>query len=411
MRLFARLFRLVWGDDVDRALRPVLTVALVGSTAGSAAWVFIGIWAKEQLRASDTQLGIAFLAGALTAGLAGYVGGHISDHVGRRPLILVGWGGQTVMVLGFALVGRHTIAGLVFAALAPAMGAIGNAADQAMVADLVPPERHEAGYAAVRVASNLGVTFGPPIGGLLLLSDSWTVFFLGAAILAGVAWAVAWRFVPRTGAYAPEEPPQRGSFDVIMRDRPFLLFLSSSVLASMTYVAYETLLPISLVTTYGLAASLWGAIVIVNPILVVLVQLRLIRWTASVPAALKLGIAMPLMGLPFLLLPLSSAVPVVLLVVAVFVLGEMLWVPTSQAAVAAFAPADLRGAYMGFFGSSWAVAWALGPFLGLQVRSQWGDTTMWECVALISVLAGVAGAAAVRGRNVPVREAVASGAA
>jgi hypothetical protein len=36
---------------------------------------------------------------------------------------------------------------------------------------------------------------------------------------------------------------------------------------------------------------------------------------------------------------------------------------------------------------------------------------MWECVALISVLAGVAGAAAVRGRNVPVREAVASGAA
>ena len=111
-------------------------------------------------------------------------------------------------------------------------------------------------------------------------------------------------------------------------------------------MAYEVLLPISLVTTYGLAPALWGAIVIVNPALVVLVQLRLIRWTAGVPAALKLGVAMPLMGVPFLLLPVSAAVPVVVLIVAVFVLGEMLWVPTSQAAVAAFAPADIRGAYM-----------------------------------------------------------------
>jgi predicted MFS family arabinose efflux permease len=41
--------------------------------------------------------------------------------------------------------------------------------NQAMVADLVPPERHEAAYASVRVASNLGVVCGPPVGGLLLI--------------------------------------------------------------------------------------------------------------------------------------------------------------------------------------------------------------------------------------------------
>lgn len=408
MRLVARLYRLVWGSEVDRALRPVLAVAIVGTTAGSAAWVFIGIWAKKHLGATDTQLGLAFLAGALIAGLASYAGGHISDHVGRRPLILAGWGGQTFMLLGFILVGTHTIVGLAFAALAPAMGAIGGAADQAMIADLVPPERQEAGYAASRVAHNLGVTFGPPLGGLLLLAHSWPLFFLGASVLAACAWAVAWRFIPRGGAYAPEEPPQRGSAGVILRDRPFLVFLGSSVLASMTYVAYETLLPISLVTTYGLAPSLWGALVIVNPALVVLVQLRLIRWSAGVPATLKLGVAMPLMGLPFLLLPVSHAIPVVALVVVVFVFGEMLWIPTSQAAVAAFAPADIRGAYMGFFGSSWAVAWALGPFLGLQVRGHWGDTTMWVAVASVSVLAGMAGAAAMRGRRVVTPEAVPS---
>ena len=407
MRLFSRLFRIVWGD-VDHALRPVLAVQVAGSVAGSAAWVFMGIWAKTHLGATDTQLGFAFLSGALLAGLAGYVGGHISDHVGRRPLILAGWGAQVLMMLGFLAVGTHTTAGLVFAALAPAAGAIGNAADTAMVADLIPPDRHEAGYAAVRVASNLGVSAGPPVGGALLLFDSWQIFFVGAAILGAGAFAVAWRFIPRGGAYAPEEPPTWGSFGVIRRDNAFLVFLGSSVLASMTYVAYETLLPISLVSSYGLDPALWGFMVIVNPLLVTFVQLPLIRWTARVPATLKLGVAMPLMGLPFLLLNASAAVPVVVFVILVFVIGEMLWIPTSQAAVASFAPADIRGAYMGFFGSSWSIAWALGPFLGLQVRTNWGDQAMWTSVAAISVAAGLTGAAAVRGRRVAAPEPVAS---
>ena len=409
MKLSARLVRLVWGGDVDRALRPVLGVGFAGSVASSTAWVFLGIWAKTHLGATDSQLGVTYLAAAVLSGLLGFLGGHLSDRIGRRPLILAGNGGQALALVAFALVGRHILLGLCAAALLPALGALGGAADQAMVADLVPRERHEAGYAATRVASNLGVTFGPPIGGALLLVNSWPVFFGGAAVLSAVAWAIAFRFIPRSGAYAPEEPPARGSFRVIRHDRPFLLFLGSSILASMTYVAYEVLLPISLVTTHGVPKALWGVLVIVNPAFVAFFQLRLIRWTAAASAALKLGIAMPLMGLPFLLLDLTAAIPVVLVVIVLFVLGEMLWIPTSQAAVAAFAPADIRGAYMGFFGSSWSIAWALGPFLGLQVRQASGDSAMWVCVAAVSVLAGAAGAAAVRGRRVIPPEAVASG--
>jgi predicted MFS family arabinose efflux permease len=298
--------------------------------------------------------------------------------------------------------------GLVLAALAPALGAVGGAADTAMVADLVPPDRHEAAYASVRVAANLGVVFGPPIGGFLLLGHHWPLFFLGAAVFSLAGAGIAWRYLPRGGAYAPDRPPERSSWSVIRRDRAFLLFMASSVLASMTYVAYEVLMPISLTSSHGLDPALWGFLVIANPVLVTTLQLRLIRWTAGIPGPVKLGIAMPMMGLPFLLLNVSSAIPVILLVIVVFVIGEMLWIPTSQSAVAAFSPKDLRGAYMGFFGSSWSVAWALTPFLGLQIRAQWGDSTMWVSAAVISVVAGLAGAAAVRGRREPERDPVAS---
>jgi MFS family permease len=85
VRVFARLFRLVWGDEVDRALRPVLAVSFFGAVAFSAGWSFIGIWSIEELGATSKQLGVGFLIGAIASSIAGYLGGHASDHLGRRP--------------------------------------------------------------------------------------------------------------------------------------------------------------------------------------------------------------------------------------------------------------------------------------------------------------------------------------
>ena len=94
MPVVSRLIRLIWGGEIDRALRPVLAVGLAGSIAGSSAFPFLGIWAIKYLHASQSQLAFAFLGGAVLAGVIGYAGGHWSDHIGRRPLILAGWGSR-----------------------------------------------------------------------------------------------------------------------------------------------------------------------------------------------------------------------------------------------------------------------------------------------------------------------------
>src|SRR6185436_2857368 len=230
MRLFARLFRLVWGDDVDRALRPVLAVSFVGSMCFSAGWSYVGIWAIENLDATKFQLGAALTLTAAIGMVAGYLGGHASDHVGRRPMILLGWGLLGLSFLSFAFVDQKWV-GLGLIALSSVGGSIGGGADTAMVADLVPPERHESAYASVRVASNLGVVCGPVIGGLFLIGRHWAVLFVGVFVMSIGAFAIGWRYLPRRGAYAPAEPPTRGSFGVIRRDSAFLVFLLSSSLA------------------------------------------------------------------------------------------------------------------------------------------------------------------------------------
>src|SRR5512144_2635288 len=134
MRFFARFFRLVWGSEVDRALRPVLAVSFVGSTAFSAGWSFVGIWAIKELGATSSQLGVAFLIAAVFGIVTGYAAGHASDHVGRKPMILLGWIVLGLTFLAFAVVGDSVLAGLALMSAASVGGSIGGGADQAMVA-------------------------------------------------------------------------------------------------------------------------------------------------------------------------------------------------------------------------------------------------------------------------------------
>src|SRR4029077_17537442 len=111
MTLPARLFRLVWGDDVDRALRPVLAVSLAGSIAGSSAYPFLGIWAIKELQRPQSRPACTYRVSAVLAGVVGYVGGHWSDRIGRRPLILAGWGFQALVPPALLRGGSHVYGG------------------------------------------------------------------------------------------------------------------------------------------------------------------------------------------------------------------------------------------------------------------------------------------------------------
>ena len=396
VRVVPRVVQLIWGDDLDDALRPVLGVTLVSTAAASATWSFMAIWAIEELDAK-AELPFALLASAVLAMLSGFIGGYLSDRVGRRRVILFG----SAIMVGYPLLLLSLVdtkwAGLAALSLAGVFGALGGSVSQAMVADLVAPERHQAAYASVRVAANVGVVVGPPLGGLLLILGGWSLLFPSVAVLSGIAWLVAFRYLPHRGAYAPEGPPERGSLSVILRDRRFLIFLGSAVFAWLTYVAYEVVLPVSIVDGYGYEPQAWGFLVWVNPLLVTLLQVRLTRATAPIAAAPKLVVAMLVMGLPFLVLVWSHSLAAIVFVVVVFVFGEMLWVPTSQAVVADLAPSDIRGAYMGAFGSAPAIGFALAPLIGLQMRNSFGDEATWAFFAGIGVVAAVLGGLALVG--------------
>jgi MFS family permease len=405
VRLAARICGME-AEDTSR-LGAAFALTLTSAAAFSTFWSFVGLLAIQLLGAPASWVGVMFLFSASTAAVVGSVGGYLSDRLGRRPVIVVSAAGQSVLVLVLAAAGHHVLVGMAIIVLAGMIGAPGRSAVGAVVAELVPPERRERAYASMRLANNLGAIVGPPAAAGLLLAGAWLAFLAGVAALGLLAAVIALVWLPRTPVGVPDavHGPRRSLMTVLV-DGPFRLLLLSTVLGFMVYVAFETVLPVVAVSSFHMAASTWGLLVVINPILTLLLQVRLTRAVERYPLTGRLFVAPLLMGLPFLLLLRNTSLLAIAGVIVVFVFGEMLWVPASQALVSRVAPPALLGTYMGSYISSGTVAWMIAPLISLQLRAAAGDWIVWVFFGLVALLSATVSAFAVRRSRARVPAAV-----
>src|SRR6185437_15335793 len=85
------------GGTIEPGLGPVLGVSFLHAVAMSARASFMGLWALRALGSSQSALAWTFAGAALASVVAGYAGGHLSDRIGRRPLILAASATQAVI--------------------------------------------------------------------------------------------------------------------------------------------------------------------------------------------------------------------------------------------------------------------------------------------------------------------------
>ena len=82
-------------------------------------------------------------------------------------------------------------------------------------------------------------------------------------------------------------------------------------------------------------------------------------------------------GLGFGGLALSNGAAAVAATVVVWTVGEMILLPASSAYVSEVAPPAQTGAYMGLYTMGFSLAFAIGPWLGVQVLERVGPVAVW----------------------------------
>ncbi len=161
------------------------------------------------LRAQERGLSVLGIMGALLAlnlvyTLVSGPAGMLSDRVGRRRVIVVGWLLYGLVYLGFAVAGAGWQVWLLYAVYGAYYG-ITEGAARALVADIVLPEQRGTAYGLYNAA--VGVTALPAslIAGLLWLGwgpwpgfGPWAPFLFGAS-LALLAAALMGTWMPTLG--------------------------------------------------------------------------------------------------------------------------------------------------------------------------------------------------------------------
>ena len=257
----------------------------------------------------------------------------------------------------------------------------------AAIADLVPAERRTSAYGYIYWAVNLGAALAPVIAGLLANYD-YFLLFLGDALTTAVFGLIVLTRVPETQAAeiaAAARTPTRARVGQALVDPMLLFFVLLSVLVGMIYSHGQVTLPLDMAAN-GLPPSDYGLAIAVNGALIVLVTLWVSRRTERLPRYAVMATAALLLGIGFGLTGLAATLAFYAFSVAVWTLGEVISASIAPTIVSEISPPALRGLYQGIWGSSWGLAFFLGPALGGFVFEHLGSDTLWLTTFVIGVI-------------------------
>jgi MFS family permease len=372
-----------------RRLPPTVQVLIAGTfvnRAGSFIVPYLTLVLRREFGLDERTVALlvaGYGAGSLCSIL---VGGVLTDRLGRRRCLLLSLGGSgaTAILLGLA----PDID--VFLPLLLCFGFLADLyrpASSAIVADLLPSSQRAVGFAALRMATNLGFAIGMTTGGLIA-DWSWRALFIGDGLTTAGFGAIVLARVPETrpqpvaGATGPAPSP--------WRDGLYLLLMSASVLFGITFFADFTILPLTVTLAAGYPSVVYGALVGFNGLLIALFEVPI---TAAVAGFRRMRVA----ALGALLAALGFAVNGLalhwsgfLLGVVLWTLGEILAMPQQSSLVADWAPPAARGRYLSVYTATWSLGMAVHAPLLLPLHGALGDAAFWPVVGLATLPAAVA---------------------
>jgi predicted MFS family arabinose efflux permease len=365
----------------------ILALAEFINRSGFMVFVFLNIYLTRRLNFSLNQAGRVLSAYGLGAIAGGYIGGHLSDKIGARGvqissltlsglLLIVTAYGRTygqILPLIFSY-------GIIAAALFPAN-------DTAM-ARFTPDEMRPKGFALRRLASNLGITIGPIIGGFLILLDYRWMFWADG--LTSIAAAAVIAVLMRGGPLRPEPKtaspalPSRSPW----RDGPFLMFLGLFLIEIIVFAQLFSTFTLYLNLSYGLKENQIGPLWAVNTLMIVFIEMVLLHSLRKRSNMRLIALGAGLIGLGFALLPLGRGFFYAALTVAVWTMGEILTMPLT-ATVTAGRGGESAGKYLGLLSLTFSLSMFIAPSLGNWLLGTIGGDALWPVAGGAAALSGL----------------------
>ncbi|WFE41060.1 MFS transporter [Micromonospora sp. WMMD998] len=352
---------------------------------------FLALFLSGRWHLSPGTVGLVLASFGAGAVVSQPLGGWLADRWGGRRTLVAGLlaTAATAMTIPWAgtlptLVGAVVLYGLTVDLYRPALAAL--------VVATVPGEHRARAFGLIFWAVNLGSAVAGLAGGVMA-ERGFVLLFAADAASCVIFALVAVRLLPpdrRAGA----RDGGRGGAGPVSDALLWAVTGTFLVFAVLLVQAYVTMPLIML--DQGLPATAYGLVIAVNPIVILVVQPLLVGRLASWPRMPVYAGSLAVTGVGFGLLAAARDVPVYVLAVLVWTVGEIGVATVGPTLVTEIARPGSEGRYSGLFGMAYGASSLVGPLVGAAVLDAAGPTALWVTCAAAGVAAAAA-AVALRG--------------
>lgn len=318
---------------------------------GSLVWPMLTLILKSKLGYDAEQVALWFLVFSVLQLPFSLLGGRMTDAYNKRNLIVVFDLISVGLYLLTAFLPLSTLSIVIYFAGSLFQSMEWPAYDS-LIADLTSDHDREKAYSLQYLASNLGIVFAPTLGGLLFNNYLWLSFLIsGLAVLSSTV--LIFLFIPRSMEKAKTtntyEAQAAGSVMEVLKTRKvLLLYLVISCISAIVYAQFNYLLPIQMDEVFlTQGAMFFGMLTSINGFVVIcctplLTQLTL-KWADL--DRIRLGTLLEIMGICSYFFYRNS-LPLYILSMIVFTLGEILNTLGSSPYISKRIPATHRGRFI-----------------------------------------------------------------
>jgi len=380
-------------NEYPRAFWVYNIIVFIDRLGGFMLYPFFALYLTQKYDISMTTVGIVFAVFSVSGMAGSALGGAIADRMGRKTVIIASLILSSLSALGMGFAPTLAIfIGVVV--IVGTLGSIGGPAHEAVVADLLPPEKRAEGYGIIRVIFNLAVIIAPAIAGLLI-ANSYLTLFLVDAVISVIAAGIVLFALPETKPQAhPDAKPETmrqtfGGYGRVFRDTPFILFIGVTVMMTLVYMNMNSTLGVFLHNQHGLSELKYGSLLSINAFIVVALQFWLTRRLEKYKPLLMMAAGTFLYAIGFAMYGFVASYSLFIFAMVVITIGEMVVSPFQQSIVASFAPEDMRGRYMAVSGLTWSIAFTIGPYIAGRILDGPNPNTLWVLCGIIGILATI----------------------